>query len=102
MYRGTTKSFTVQLSEDISAAAITSAYLSFAQDGEMCLDVALADMTVDTANNRVTATLTQAQTLAFTAGTVLYYQFRCVADGEAFASPKYSEPVNDIIKDGEI
>jgi hypothetical protein len=67
------------------------------------LDVPLSDPTITIADNAISITLTQEQTLAFTTAAPCAAQIRAIlASGKAVASNIVQVPICAILKDGEI
>lgn len=101
IYTGTTPEFIIELPEEISVASITVAYISFEQWGAKLVEKSIEDIGIDTVNNTVSVTLTQADTLKFAKGE-LKYQLRFAIGGAAYATEDFSVPVYTTIKRGEI
>ena len=101
MYRGTTPPITITLPQEYAVSNITTAYLSFAQNGVKKLEKSLSEMQLDTDTNSLSLVLTQEETLAF-APSVISFQLRFLYDGMAYATQTWKTPVEAIIKDGVI
>ena len=110
MRRGTTPTITLTVTnEDGTACDLTedSIYVTFHLSGAPStgdLTKRETDMTVETSDNATVLTipLTQAETLAWTAGGTLEIQLRCKGSGIAQATNITNIPVERILLDGEI
>lgn len=101
MRRGTTPTLT--FTTPYAAELVESGYISFSQRGTDVLDIPLSNQAVTIADNSISVTLTQEQTLAFTTSDVLKIQIRAIlASGKAVASNIVTDSVCPILKDGEI
>lgn len=101
MRRGTTPTLT--FTTPYTADLIESGFITFSQRGADVLDVSLNDPSVTIADNSISVTLTQEQTLAFTTVDTLKIQIRAIlASGKAVASNIVQDTVCPILKDGEI
>ena len=101
MRRGTTPTLT--FTTPYAAELVESGYISFSQRGTDVLDIPLSNQAVTIADNSISVTLTQEQTLAFTTTDTLKIQIRAIlASGKAVASNIVTDSVCPIIKDGEI
>ena len=101
MRRGTTPTLT--FTTPYEANLVESGYLTFQQRGTNVLDVPLSDPTITVADNAISITLTQEQTLSFTTAAPCAAQIRAVlASGAAVASNIVQIPICAILKDGEI
>lgn len=101
MRRGTTPTLT--FTTPYAAELVESGYISFSQRGTDVLDIPLSNQAVTIADNSISVTLTQEQTLAFTTADVLKIQIRAIlASGKAVASNIVTDSVCPILKDGEI
>lgn len=101
MRRGTTPTLT--FTTPYAADLIESGYLTFQQRGSNVLDLPLSDSTITVADNAISVTLTQEQTLSFTTAAPCEAQIRAVlASGAAVASNIVQIPICAILKDGEI
>lgn len=101
MRRGTTPTLT--FTTPYTAELVESGYISFSQRGTDVLDIPLSNQAVTIADNSISVTLTQEQTLAFTTADVLKIQIRAIlASGKAVASNIVTDSVCPILKDGEI
>lgn len=101
MRRGTTPTltFTTPYTQDL----IESGYITFEQRGAVVLDVPLDDPSVTVADEAISITLTQEQTLEFTACQPCQAQIRAVlTSGKAVASNIVDIPICAILKEGEI
>lgn len=99
MFRGTTPTISLTVT-GLSALQIHSAYLTIKQ-GEVTVEKALEEMTLE--GDGLKATLTQAETLSFRAGSGCMIQLRVLTEnGAALATEALSVPVKAILKDGEI
>jgi hypothetical protein len=82
---------------------VQSGFITFQQRGVNVLDVPLSDPTITIADNAISITLTQEQTLAFTTAAPCAAQIRAIlASGKAVASNIVQVPICAILKDGEI
>ena len=102
MKRGTTPTFSITISNDISVSNIDAAYLTFTQDGVILFEKTLSDMTLDTTNNALLCELTQTETLSFAQDKTVLYQLRFKTATKAYASDIWRTPALEILKDGEI
>lgn len=100
MIRGTTPTLTFNL--PCAVSLIQSLYITFEdKSGETVLEKTLADC--DTADNSVSVTLTQEETLLFKERTEIRLQVRALTtEGDAVASRIYTMPVKEILKEGVI
>src|SRR5574344_542235 len=97
MIRGTTPTFTIT----INGAKVSSLGVIYVTLKQGTVQYDLTPTVVD--DSTISVTLTQAQTLSFVAGTYAYIQVRAAnTSGVAVATYQKSEPVYDILKDGEI
>lgn len=102
MFRGTTPTFAITLPADIAVSSLTSAYMTFEQSGSTVLEKELSDFSLDSVNNALLLTLTQAETLAFTQGQIVNYQLRFKTATKAYASEIWHTLADRIIKEGSI
>ena len=101
MRRGTTPTLT--FTTPYEADIVESGYITFQQRQTNVLDVALSDPSVTVADNSISITLTQEQTLAFSTAAPCEAQIRAILQsGKAVASNIVCIPVCAILKDGEI
>ena len=101
MRRGTTPTLT--FTTPYAANLVESGFITFNQRGATVLDVPLSDSSVTIADQSISITLTQEQTLAFTIAAPCEAQIRAVLDsGKAVASNIVCIPICAILKDGEI
>lgn len=111
MRRGTTPTLT--FTTPYAADLIESGYITFNQRGSTVLDVPLSDPSVTIADESISITLTQEQTLSFdqnvatsdwmNAKAAATVQIRAVlTSGKAVASNIVQVPICAILKDGEI
>lgn len=101
MRRGTTPTLT--FTTPYAADLIQSGYITFEQRGTDILDVALSDPSVTVADNAISITLTQEQTLAMTTAAPCQAQIRAVlTSGKAVGSNIVLIPVCAILKEGVI
>lgn len=101
MRRGTTPTLT--FTTPYAADLVQSGYITFQQRGVNVLDVELSDPTITIADNAISITLTQEQTLSFTTAAPCEAQIRAIlTSGKAVASNIVCIPVCAILKDGEI
>lgn len=99
MYRGTTPTLTFNL--PFATAALSEAYITFAQFGASVFEKTLTDCTAGV--QALTVTLTQSDTLLLDATEKVEIQIRGkTVDGEVIASNIMRVPVERILKDGEI
>lgn len=101
MRRGTTPTLT--FTTPYEAELIQSGYLTFQQRGANVLDVPLDDPSITIADEAISISLTQEQTLAFTAAAPAQAQIRAMlTSNKAVASNIVTIPICAILKDGEI
>ena len=101
MRRGTTPTLT--FTTPYEAAIVQSGYLTFKQRGTIVLDLPLSDSSITVADNAISVTLTQEQTLAMTTAAPCEAQIRAIlTSGAAVASNIVDIPVCAILKEGEI
>lgn len=101
MRRGTTPTLT--FTTPYAADLIESGYLTFNQRGSTVLDLPLNDPSVTIADEAISVTLTQEQTLGMTAAAPCEAQIRAIlTSGKAVASNIVQIPICAILKDGEI
>lgn len=98
MYRGTTPTLTFTL--PIEAATITALHIALAQCGRVVASRSLAD--VEAEGNEITATLTEAETLALHEGCDLQIQLRVGVDETRMASQIFDVPVERILQEGKL
>ena len=100
MIRGTTPTLTFNL--PFAVSELQSAYITIeSKDEEVTLEKALADCTK--ADKSLAIKLTQEETLAFESRKQVRIQLRVLTkSGEALASPIYTAPMHEILKDGVI
>lgn len=98
MRRGTTPAITIQTDTDLTG--YPTVVLTIRDKGTGSLDLNKTDLSITA--EEITVTLTQAQTLAFTAGD-LRFQLRAVdSGGNAIASNYMYARLDDVLKDGAI
>lgn len=104
MRRGTTPTLT--FTTPYEAEIIEGGFITFSQRGTIVADIPLSDENVTVADNSISVSLTQAQTLAFDASVnpaIALAQIRLLmTTGKATASNVVEIPVCMILKDGEI
>lgn len=103
MIRGTTP--TIEISTDVDLTGASVLYVTFAQGTVDVCEKTLSDVTVTT--NKVTVTLTQEDTLAFTASEAygcnpVYIQIRAKIGNTAIASNIMKTTADRILKNGVI
>lgn len=99
MKRGTTPTLSYTL--PFECGNIDTCYLTFVQGSTQVLNKTLTDMAAS--GNTLTISLTQADTLALTAGVPVEMQLRIkTTDGNAIASAIMRTTAERILKDGEI
>lgn len=99
MIRGTTPrlEFTLPFGTDM----IQAAYVTFAHKGNVVLEKELSECSCE--GDKIILNLSQKDTLALQAGTVVEMQIRVLTIGNnALASNIMTAPVSRILKDGEI
>lgn len=98
MFRGTTPKLTFTLPHEFDISAL---FITFEQDGKQILEKTLEDVEVE--GVKITLSLTQADTLAFTAPSDVKIQIRLKdSEGNAVASRVMKAGVDEILKDGVI
>lgn len=102
MIQGTTPTFVITIPADYSVSNIDTAYFSFSQNDEVLIEKELANMTVNTTDNTLAVTLTQAETFTLTALKSVYYQLRFKIGTAAYATEIFAEAVKEALKSGEI
>ena len=100
MIRGTTPTVALVLPDYVDFTGTSAAYLSFGQNGVDKFDIGIANLTFD--GSKVTATLTQTQTLMLEAGRLTQIQLRWKNNGVAYATYIVQIETAAIIKEGEI
>lgn len=98
MRRGTTPTHIFNVDIDLTDAAVI--YITYRQKGKNLLEITGDDLTVDP--EKITAKLTQEQTLAFEPGTVDIQIRARFEDGSAIASNVIQTTANTILKEGVI
>lgn len=99
MYRGTTPTLRFTLPFDTST--LDAVWVTIAQGGKVIINKTKVDC--DLKGNDISVTLTQAETLALTAGNKTEIQLRVLTtDGLALASEIFRENTDYILKDGVI
>lgn len=99
MIRGTTPTITITAA-GLSEISIDRAYLTIKQKSNV-IEKELEDMAID--GDVLTVTLSQEETLSFTAESTAELQLRVLSrGGTAYASQIISTPVGRILKDGVI
>lgn len=98
MMRGTTPTLTFTL--PFPASDITEAWITFAQNEMVKLDKPLSECSCT--ENKISVTLTQAETLALTSGRITEIQLACRCGEAVFRSKIIPVPTSRILKDGEI
>lgn len=99
MRRGTTPTHTIATDIDLRSAEVI--YVTYKQGANLVVEKETSDITVE--ENSVSVTLSQAETLAFSASAEVLVQIRArFSDGSAVASNIMRTSVKDILKDGEI
>lgn len=104
MIRGTTPPIIITLPDTIPVSDIAVAYVSFEQFGQKIVEKDIDDMTKDTETNSLVMQMTQEETLKFKEwrAAPMEFQLRFLMDGDAYATEKWKEPIEDVIKEGEI
>lgn len=101
MRRGTTPTLT--FTTPYTADLIVSGYITFKQRGAIVLDVPLSNLNVEVADNAISITLSQEQTLAMTTASPCAAQIRAIlTSGKAVASNIVEIPICAILKEGTI
>lgn len=99
MIRGTTPTITITAT-GLSEISVEAAYLTIKQPG-VEIEKATPEISVD--GDILTVTLSQEETLSFTAESTAELQLRVLSkSGTAYASQIISMPVGRILKDGVI
>ena len=99
MYRGTTPTLKFTLPFDTST--LDAVWVTIAQGGKVIINKEKSDC--DLKGTDISVTLTQAETLALTAGNKTEIQLRVLTtDGLALASEIFRENTDYILKDGVI
>ena len=99
MYRGTTPTLRFTLPFDTST--LDAVWVTIAQGGKVIINKEKSDC--DLKGTDISVTLTQAETLALTAGNKTEIQLRVLTtDGLALASEIFRENTDYILKDGVI
>ena len=99
MYRGTTPTLRFTLPFDTST--LEAVWVTIAQGGKVIINKTKVDC--DLKGTDISVTLTQAETLALTAGNKTEIQLRVLTtDGLALASEIFRENTDYILKDGVI
>lgn len=99
MRRGTTPTHIFSTDLDLTAAEVI--YITYQQECQNLLE--LTDDRITRDIDKVTVTLTQAETLAFAEDQPVYIQIRArFGDGEAVASNLIKTDAREILKDGVI
>lgn len=100
MYRGTTSTFDINIS-DVDLTEVAEMWVSFGTENNPIVNKTLSDVTIS--GSTVTVPLTQEDTLTLKAAQKTYLQIRILLNnGEAIASPMKRVDVYAIIKDGVI
>lgn len=102
MRRGTTPTLAIHVDQDLSGCEV---YVTLAQRGKQITKrESDFDMKVSGGATTINLTLSQAETLSFTAerGSAVEVQVRYVKDGRACATDIVSVPVTRILKEGSI
>ena len=101
MRRGTTPTLT--FTTPYTADLIESGYITFEQRGAIVLDVPLSNKSVEVADNAISITLSQEQTLQMTTAAPCEAQIRALlVSGKAVASNIVNIPICAILKEGTI
>ena len=99
MFRGTTPTNIFETDLDLTAAEVV--FVTYKQFGGIVLELEKDDLTIEA--DKITAKLTQAQTLKFRESCGVEVQIRAkFSDGTAVASNIISTTAERILKDGEI
>lgn len=111
MTRGTTPKNVFTF--DVSLDGVEALYITYQQNGQTVVEKTIDDVEINTATSQVTVKLTQEDTLAFIADTDdnhcgvdanwVKIQVRIkYTDGTTVASGIIREPIQELLKDGEI
>lgn len=108
MIRGTTPIMTFKL--PVIPSHLDACYISFYQEvyenytytNRRYVEKNLSDCTIDDAEQTVTITLSQSDTLAFDPGKPVLYQIRFRVGEDAYATTMASFTIGDVLKSGEI
>lgn len=99
MYRGTTPTHIFKVKIDLTTAS--EMFITYKQGNQVRAEKSLGDITVE--EDKLTTTLTQAETLAFSSVGSVEIQIRVkFPDGKALASRIIKRPVGQILKEGII
>lgn len=99
MFRGTTP--TLKFTLPFAANTIAEGYVSIAQNRQVVVDKPISDWSI--ADNTVTVTLTQEETLSLGVSKTTEIQVRLkLNNGNALASKIFTVPTERILKDGVI
>lgn len=100
MLRGTTPTVEITLPNTYDLTGVTTIYMSFEQKKRNILDLSANRLTINA--NKISATLTQEETLLFKDSVTAYTQLRWLQSGVAYGTKKAVINIDGIIKDGVI
>ena len=108
MIRGTTPTLTIAL--PVQPSLLSACYISFYQEvyenyayvKRRYVEKSLADCELDDESFTVSVTLSQSDTLSFSADKPVLYQIRFRVGNVAYASSMETIPITDVLKGGEI
>ena len=100
MYRGTTPTLNFVFGYNLEELSVDEFYLTFKQGDKVVLEKRLLELEI--AENKVTVTLTQQETLSLWANVPIYIQARIKKGDKAYATNIIATTLKAILKDGEI
>lgn len=100
MYRGTTPTLIFKFKFDIESLLIDKLYITFTQNGTIVLEKGLDDIVID--KKKVFVTLSQEETLLFSANDIISIQARLKIEDKAYASTVIKTNLQGILKEGVI
>ena len=100
MYRGTTPTLIFRFKCNLNDLNIQAFYISFKQNGKIKLEKEQKDLNINL--NTASITLTQEETLMFTANDIIEIQCRLKINDEAYATKIIKTNLQSILKEGVI
>lgn len=101
MIRGTTPTLDFHLNIDVTT--ITKADISFAQNGDVIFSKSLSDCTVISDMNILRCSITETESLLLDSDKeYVSVQLRIGVGTQRYATPVYTLPVSEILKDGAL
>lgn len=100
MFRGTTPTLNIRFKENLEDLDISAFYISFKQNNEIKLEKELSDININV--NIVSLTLTQEETLLFTANDIIQIQCRYKIGEKAYATKIIKTVFEPTLKEGVI